>query len=87
MTKSARMEPGVKLRDADKMALIPVKVLPTEPAEMLRKPEWLKIKLPRALSALMKSKALCASMVCIQCVKKHPALTLLNVLTTVRPPL
>jgi lipoic acid synthetase len=41
------MEPGVKLRDADKMALIPVKVLPTEPEEMLRKPSWLKIKLPK----------------------------------------
>lgn len=47
MTKTARMEPGVKLRDADKMALIPVKVLPTEPEEMLRKPSWLKIKLPK----------------------------------------
>jgi len=48
MTKTARMEPGVKLRDAEKMALIPVKVLPTEPAEMLRKPAWLKIKLPKS---------------------------------------
>ena len=48
MTKTARMEPGVKLRDADKMALIPVKVLPTERDELLRKPEWLKIKLPLA---------------------------------------
>jgi lipoic acid synthetase len=48
ITKTARMEPGVKLRDAEKMALIPVKVLPTEPAEMLRKPDWLKIKLPRS---------------------------------------
>ncbi|MDX1676935.1 lipoyl synthase [Arsukibacterium sp.] len=47
MTKTARMEPGVKLRDAEKMALIPVKVLPTEPDEMLRKPSWLKIKLPK----------------------------------------
>jgi lipoic acid synthetase len=48
MTKTARMEPGVKLRDADKMALIPIKVLPTEPTEMLRKPAWLKIKLPKS---------------------------------------
>ncbi len=48
ITKTALMEPGVKLRDAEKMALIPVKVLPTEPAEMLRKPAWLKIKLPRS---------------------------------------
>ncbi|BED88632.1 lipoyl synthase [Pseudoalteromonas sp. MM1] len=42
------MEPGVKLRDAEKMALIPVKVLPTEKTEMLRKPEWLKIRLPKS---------------------------------------
>ncbi|MDP4537100.1 lipoyl synthase [Alkalimonas collagenimarina] len=48
MTKTARMQPGVKLRDADKMALIPVKVLPTERDQMLRKPEWLKIKLPKS---------------------------------------
>ena len=49
MTKSSvRMEPGVKLRDAEKMALIPVKVLPTEKDEMLRKPQWLKIRLPKS---------------------------------------
>ncbi|WP_053911190.1 lipoyl synthase [Pseudoalteromonas sp. SW0106-04] len=49
MTKSSvRMQPGVKLRDAEKMALIPVKVLPTEKDEMLRKPEWLKIRLPKS---------------------------------------
>ncbi|WP_018690966.1 lipoyl synthase [Algicola sagamiensis] len=48
MTKPVRIEPGVKYRDADKMALIPVKVLPTEPDEVLRKPDWLKIKLPRS---------------------------------------
>ena len=48
MTKTARMEPGVKLRDAEKMALIPIKVLPTEPEQMLRKPDWLKIKLPKS---------------------------------------
>ncbi|RUO59441.1 lipoyl synthase [Pseudidiomarina insulisalsae] len=46
MSKPVRVEPGVKLRDADKMALIPVKVVPTERDQMLRKPEWLKVKLP-----------------------------------------
>ncbi|WKE66620.1 lipoyl synthase [Gallaecimonas kandeliae] len=46
MSKTVRIEPGVKLRDADKMALIPVKVMPTEPKEMLRKPAWLKVRLP-----------------------------------------
>ena len=46
MSKPVRIEPGVKLRDADKMALIPVKIVPTERDQMLRKPEWLKVKLP-----------------------------------------
>ncbi|WP_305856554.1 lipoyl synthase [Balneatrix alpica] len=40
----AKVEQGVKLRGADKMARIPVKVLPTE--EMPRKPAWLKVRLP-----------------------------------------
>ena len=46
MSKPVRIEPGVKLRDADKMALIPVKVVPIEREQMLRKPSWLKVKLP-----------------------------------------
>ncbi|MCO4321815.1 lipoyl synthase [Aliidiomarina quisquiliarum] len=46
MSKPVRIEPGVKLRDADKMALIPIQVVPTERADMLRKPEWLKVRLP-----------------------------------------
>lgn len=46
--KSARLEPGVKLRDADKMALIPVKVIPSDKKTMLKKPDWLKIKLPKS---------------------------------------
>ncbi|WP_404340549.1 lipoyl synthase [Pseudoalteromonas mariniglutinosa] len=48
MNRPVKIEPGVKLRDAEKMALIPVKVLPTEKNEMLRKPEWLKIRLPKS---------------------------------------
>ncbi|ADN75021.1 lipoic acid synthetase [Ferrimonas balearica DSM 9799] len=44
--RPVRLQAGVKLRDADKVARIPVKVMPTEREEMLRKPEWLKIKLP-----------------------------------------
>lgn len=46
MSKPIRLEPGVKMRDADKMALIPVQIVPTEREEMLRKPDWLKVKLP-----------------------------------------
>lgn len=46
--KTSELEAGVKLRDADKMALIPVKVMPTERETMLRKPDWLKIRLPKS---------------------------------------
>lgn len=46
MNKPERLQAGVKLRDADKVARIPIKVVPTPPEEMLRKPDWLKIKLP-----------------------------------------
>ncbi|MDX1705069.1 lipoyl synthase [Pseudidiomarina sp.] len=52
MSKPVRVEPGVKLRDADKMALIPVKVVPTERDEMLRKPSWLKVKLPSSTTRI-----------------------------------
>ncbi len=41
-----RVEQGVKLRGADKVARIPVKVIPTEKDEMPRKPDWLRVKVP-----------------------------------------
>lgn len=45
MSEKLHRQAGVKLRDADKLALIPVKV-DTEAAPMLRKPEWMKVRLP-----------------------------------------
>lgn len=42
-----RVEAGVKLRDDEKVKHIPVTIIPSEKEEMLRKPEWIKIKLPR----------------------------------------
>jgi lipoic acid synthetase len=33
---------GEKLRGADKMARIPIKIAPTEPAQTLRKPKWIR---------------------------------------------
>lgn len=42
--KNARVERGVKLRGADKVARIPVKVIPTE--EIPRKPDWLRVRMP-----------------------------------------
>ncbi|BDM65661.1 lipoyl synthase [Shewanella sp. NFH-SH190041] len=46
MSRPERLQPGVKLRDADKVARIPVKVVPSERDTMLRKPDWLRIKMP-----------------------------------------
>ena len=43
MSKPIVMERGVKYRDADKMALIPVKNVATEREALLRKPEWAKM--------------------------------------------
>lgn len=37
-----RVETGVKLRGADKMARIPVKIIPTE--ELPRKPDWIRVR-------------------------------------------
>ncbi|SEG76511.1 lipoyl synthase [Marinobacterium lutimaris] len=40
-----RVERGVKLRGADKVSRIPVKVIPTEKDAMPRKPEWLRVRM------------------------------------------
>ena len=42
--KVPRVEQGVKLRGAEKVARIPVKVIPTE--VMPRKPDWIRVRLP-----------------------------------------
>lgn len=47
--KPQRPEPGVPLRRADKVARIPIKVVPKD--EPLKKPPWLKVKLPSASQA------------------------------------
>jgi lipoyl synthase len=36
------VQAGEKLRGAEKMARIPIKIVPTEPAQMLRKPKWIR---------------------------------------------
>ncbi len=40
--KPAKAVAGVKLRGAEKMARIPIKVVPTEPSGYLRKPSWIR---------------------------------------------
>src|SRR5690606_9489437 len=42
--KPAKVEAGVKLRGAEKMARIPVKIIPTE--EMPKKPDWIRVRVP-----------------------------------------
>ncbi|OHV13051.1 lipoyl synthase [Kushneria phosphatilytica] len=42
--KKQRAERGVKLRGADKVARIPVKVIPTE--TLPKKPDWLRVRMP-----------------------------------------
>jgi lipoic acid synthetase len=36
------VQAGEKLRGADKMARIPIKIVPTEPSQYLRKPKWIR---------------------------------------------
>ncbi len=57
MSKPIHMERGVKYRDADKMALIPVKNITSDTPERLRKPEWMKIKLPADSSRIQRIKS------------------------------
>lgn len=40
----AKVETGVKLRGAEKVARIPVKIIPTE--ELPRKPDWIRVRMP-----------------------------------------
>ena len=41
-TKPAKAVAGVKLRGAEKMARIPIKIIPTEASQYLRKPSWIR---------------------------------------------
>ncbi len=50
-SRPARPEPGVPLRRADKVARIPIKVVPKPKDEVLKKPSWLRVKLPTASQA------------------------------------
>ena len=44
-TKPSQLTAGNKLRDADKMSHIPIKVIPSDKNTILKKPSWMKIKL------------------------------------------
>ena len=57
MNRPERLQPGVKLRDAEKVARIPVKVVPSERETMLRKPDWLRVKLPASNQRILDIKS------------------------------
>ena len=86
MSKPIQMERGVKYRDADKMALIPVKTVVTERQELLRKPEWMKIKLPADSTRIQGIKAAMRKTACTPSVRKLRALTCPSASTTAPPP-
>ena len=44
-TAKKRVEQGVKLRGAEKVDRIPIKVIPTEKEDMPRKPDWLRVRM------------------------------------------
>jgi len=43
--KPSQLTAGKKLRDADKLSHIPIKVIPSDKSTLLKKPAWMKIKL------------------------------------------
>ena len=42
--RPAKVEAGVKLRGAEKVARIPVKIIPTD--ELPKKPDWIRVRIP-----------------------------------------
>ena len=43
--KPSQLTAGKKLRDADKLAHIPIKVIPSDKDNILKKPDWMRIKI------------------------------------------
>ena len=54
--RSNRVVEGVKLRGADKVARIPIKVIPSD--ELPRKPDWIRVRLPAANNEVKRIKSL-----------------------------
>lgn len=57
MSKSTHIEHGIKCFDVDKMRLIPFKMIVTKQHELLRKPYWMRIKIPVDLTRIQLIKA------------------------------
>ena len=84
MSENRKPEQGIKLRGAEKVARIPVKVVPT--VETPRKPDWIRVKMA-APEEVQRIKTTLRQQNCIPYVKKLPVRTCLNVLVGVQQPL
>ena len=56
MKKPEKLVAGVKLRNKEKLARIPIKIIPTEKEEALKKPSWIRIKLPASQTRIKELK-------------------------------
>lgn len=70
--KPGKVEVGVKLRGAEKVARIPVKIIPTE--ELPKKPDWIRVRIPVSPRSTASSNC-CASTSCTASAKRRPART------------
>jgi lipoyl synthase len=68
----SKVETGVKLRGAEKVARIPVKIIPT--TELPKKPDWIRVRIPVS-PEVDRIKRCCVSTSCTACAKKPPART------------
>ncbi|WP_063553152.1 lipoyl synthase [Burkholderia territorii] len=57
-TRNTPMAAGTRLSAAEKMSRIPVKIVATEPADMPRKPEWIRAAFPGSREAIALKKIL-----------------------------
>lgn len=76
-----QVETGIKLRGADKVARIPIKILPTE--DLPTKPDWIRAKITD-FEEIKRIKICCANRSYIVFVKRQHAPIYLNVLVEVR---
>lgn len=81
MSEHRKPEQGVKLRGAEKVARIPVKVVPT--VEVPRKPDWIRVKMT-APEEVQRIKTTLRAQNSIPFVKKQLVLTYQSVLVVVQ---
>ncbi len=79
----AKVEAGVKLRGAEKVARIPVKIIPT--TELPKKPDWIRVRIPVS-PEVDRIKALLRNTSCTAYAKRPPARTWASASPAAPPP-